>query len=76
MKTKSLLISLLAGLLAVNLITTVWAQAPRMKMTTDIPTSITAPEKVETAIGTLKYFDGVPTEQTVDTVYDYLDRSR
>ena len=47
-----------------------------MKMTTDIPASITAPEKVETSIGTLNYFDGVPTEQTVETVYDYLDRSR
>ena len=49
---------------------------PKMKMTTDIPASITAPDKVETSIGTLEYFDGVPTETTVDTVYDYLDRSR
>ena len=45
-------------------------------MTTDIPKSITAPDKVETSIGTLEYFDGVPQPQTVETVYDYLDRSR
>ena len=43
---------------------------PRMKMTTDIPASIMAPGAVETSIGTLKYFDGVPTDATVETVYD------
>ena len=48
----------------------------KLKMTTDIPPSITAPDKVETSIGTLNYFDGVPSEKTVETVYDYLDRSR
>ena len=51
-------------------------EAPKMKMTTKIPTSITAPDSVETSIGTLNYFDGVPTEKTVETAYDYLDRSR
>ena len=35
-----------------------------------------APDKVKTSIGTLNYFDGVPTEATAKTVYDYLDRSR
>ena len=49
---------------------------PTMKMTTDIPASITAPDSVETSIGTLEYFDGVPDEATVAKVYDYLDRSR
>ena len=51
-------------------------QPPRMKMTTDIPASITAPDSVETSIGTMNYFDGVPDEATVAKVYDYLDRSR
>ncbi|MGB5514260.1 MAG: DUF1254 domain-containing protein, partial [Thermoanaerobaculia bacterium] len=45
-------------------------------MTTDIPASITAPDKVETSIGALEYFDGVPKQETVEKVYDYLDRSR
>jgi hypothetical protein len=31
---------------------------------------------VETSIGTMNYFDGVPDEATVAKVYDYLDRSR
>jgi len=51
-------------------------QPPKMKMTTDIPASIMAPDKVKTSIGTLDYFDGVPTGKTVETVYDYLNRSR
>ena len=58
------------------LVSASWAQSPTMKMTTDTPESIKAPDKVETSIGTLNYFDGVPTEETVKTVYDYLDRAR
>ena len=47
-----------------------------MKMTTPIPASITTPDTVETSIGKLEFFDGVPNSATVDTVYDYLDRAR
>ena len=49
---------------------------PTMKMTTEIPASITASDSAETSIGTLEYFDGVPKKETVENVYDYLDRSR
>jgi hypothetical protein len=38
--------------------------------------SISTPTSVETSIGTLKFFDGVPTDETVQTVYDHLDRMR
>ena len=38
--------------------------------------SISTPDKVETSIGTLKFFDGVPTDDTVKKVYDNLDRMR
>jgi hypothetical protein len=31
---------------------------------------------VETSIGTLEYFDGVPTKETSENVYDYLDKMR
>ncbi len=34
------------------------------------------PDKVQTAAGELKFFDGVPIGNTNDLVYDYLDRSR
>ena len=46
------------------------------KMTTPIPTSVTTPDSVDSSIGTLEYFDGVATPDTVSNVYDYLDRSR
>jgi hypothetical protein len=38
--------------------------------------SISIPDKVETSLGTLKFFDGVPTDATIDKVYDNLDRMR
>jgi hypothetical protein len=47
-----------------------------LKMTTEIPESITTPDSVETSIGTLEFADGVPSDATVETVYDYIDRSR
>jgi hypothetical protein len=65
-----------AGWLAAGLALPAWADAPRYQMNTDIPASITAPAKAETSIGTLEYFDGVPTPATVETLYDYLDTSR
>ena len=46
------------------------------KMTTPIPEEVTTPDSVETSIGTLEFFDGVPSEKTVSTVYDNLDRMR
>jgi len=42
-----------------------FAQAPKMKMTTDIPASIIMPDKIKTRIGTLEFFDGFPTEKIV-----------
>ena len=53
-----------------------FAQTPPYEMTTDIPPEITTPDVVDTSIGTLNFFDGVPTEETIDTVYDYMDRAR
>ena len=41
-----------------------------------IPASITTPDSVETRLGTLKFFDGLPDEATVKTLYDNLDFQR
>ena len=38
--------------------------------------AISIPDKVETPIGTLEFFDGVPVGDTVDKVYDNLDLMR
>lgn len=46
------------------------------EMTTEIPAGIQTPDKVETSIGTLEFFDGVPSKATAENVYDYLDRMR
>ena len=75
MKIKILTTMAVTGLMVAGLTTAAWAASPKMKMTTDIPKAFTAPDKVETSIGTLKYFDGVPSPETVVTVYDYLDVS-
>jgi hypothetical protein len=53
-----------------------FAQTPTFKMTTDIPPQITTPDSVDTSIGTLNFFDGVPDKATVDAAYDYVDRAR
>lgn len=50
--------------------------APKMKMTTPIPQEITTPDRVETRLGTLKFFDGLPDAETVQKVYDNLDFQR
>jgi hypothetical protein len=52
------------------------AQAPHMKMTTDIPSSLVTPNTVETRIGTLKFTDGFPDDATAAKVYDNLDFQR
>ncbi|RJG47477.1 DUF1254 domain-containing protein [Motilimonas pumila] len=38
--------------------------------------TISTPNKVETSIGTLEFFDGAPTQATAEKVYDYLDTAR
>ena len=43
-------------------------QQPVYKMTTPIPENITTPDKVETPIGTLEFFDGIPDRETIDKV--------
>ena len=51
-------------------------RAPEMKMTTPIPPGIATPDKLETSIGTLTSFDGVPDAETTQRVYDNLDLQR
>ena len=48
----------------------------KYKMTTEIPESIMIPDEVETSIGTLEFFDGFPSDETVSKAYDFLDLQR
>lgn len=49
---------------------------PKMKMTTPIAPDITTPNKVDTRLGELNFFDGYPDKETVQKVYDNLDFQR
>ncbi|ADE54719.1 DUF1254 domain-containing protein [Coraliomargarita akajimensis] len=50
--------------------------AENYKYTTDIPDGIITPDKVETSIGTLEFTDGVPSRETADKAYDFMDTAR
>ena len=76
MKTKQLCTLVSAIFLATSLAATAWAGPPKMKMTTEVPDGIATPDKVETRIGTLNLFDGVPDKETAQKVYDNLDFQR
>ena len=52
------------------------AEPPKMKMTTNIPAGIATPDKLETHLGTLSSFDGVPDENSTRLIYDNLDLRR
>ena len=53
-----------------------WADAIPEGFNTPIPESIMTPDSVETSLGTLNFFDGIPDQDTVAKVYDNLDRMR
>ena len=75
-KMKAGKVIVLAVTSLLMLATTHAQDSPKMKMTTDIPASITTPDKVETRIGTLKFEGGYPDAATVEKVYDNLDFER
>ena len=45
----------------------------KYRMTTETPPGIASPDKVETRLGTFKFFDGFPDEPSVEKLYDHLD---
>jgi hypothetical protein len=54
-----------------------WGQGqPASTYAAKVPSYITTPDTVQTRIGTLKSFDGLPDPETVQKVYDNLDFSR
>ena len=67
--TKGFLIACVVTLSMSSIVSA--AESPR-GYNTPIPSSIMTPDKVKTRIGTLKYFDGVPTEKTAEMVLDNL----
>lgn len=43
------------------------------KYKADVPAALLSPKEIETRIGTLRFWDGMPDEATVNAVYDNLD---
>ncbi len=66
----------LAALAAIVVLTWPGMQAAQAQVSPETLKSISTPDKVQTPIGKLEFFDGVPTDATVDTLYDNLDRMR
>jgi hypothetical protein len=50
--------------------------AGQYKMTTPIAPGVATPDTLDTSIGTLHLRDGVPSVESIETIYDNLDRSR
>ncbi len=63
-------------LLTAALFTLSCLEVARAEVSQESLKSISTPNKVETFLGTLEFFDGVPTDTTVEKVYDNIDRSR
>jgi len=51
-------------------------EVPTNGYTTHIPENIMTPDTVESRIGELHFYDGIPTDSTVEKVYDNLDYLR
>ena len=50
--------------------------SPALKFSTPMPVGVASPNSVETSIGTLRFFDGVPDQTTTQKLYDNLDFQR
>jgi len=48
----------------------------RPAMATEIPEAITTPDRIETRLGTMRFYDGMPDEETAQLAYDNLDFQR
>lgn len=74
-KIETLTRSALASVCVACMITTAPAQT-EPKYAAKVPSDITTPNTVETRIGTLRFFDGLPDAETVKKAYDQIDFSR
>jgi hypothetical protein len=48
----------------------------KYKMTTEVPENVLIPARAETRLGTLEFFDGVPTAESAEKVWNQLDFQR
>jgi len=73
MKTQYFILAAVALLLT----TSSFAQEKKTKYAAEVPPYLLTPDKVETdLLGDLEFFDGMPSEGTVNKAYDFLDLAR
>ena len=69
--------SLVLAVASTTIVSAAYAQSASPKYKADVPKSILTPDKVDTKLlGSLEYFDGMPSKATVGKAYDFLDVSR
>ncbi|TAI64702.1 DUF1254 domain-containing protein [Bradyrhizobium sp. Leo170] len=66
----------LVAILASTVVPAFAQELPKHKYSANVPSYILTPDTVQTRIGTLKFFDGLPDKETVEKVYDQLDFGR
>ena len=66
----------LAALAVVLIVPAVLAQEPTPGYNTKIPEWVLTPDKVETKLGTLQFFDGIPDEEAAEALFVNLDLNR
>jgi hypothetical protein len=76
MKRLCLFFAALFAMFSVNLVVPSLAAASPMKMTTPFAPGVAVPDKIESSIGTLNLNYGYPSDDTVEKIYDNLNRSR
>jgi len=69
-----MVVAVLVVVFVTSVVTTVSAQT--FKMTTTIAPGVATPNRLDTSIGTLNLNNGFPLPDTVEKIYDNLDRSR
>ena len=73
---RHLRIGMAIAVCVANLATTALAQTQTFKMTTPIAPGVATPDRLDSSIGTLHLIDGFPKPDTVEKIYENLDRSR
>jgi|TARA_B110000116_G_scaffold172749_1_gene149391 hypothetical protein len=76
MKNTLINTTMLSVFVSILLASVTFAEDITPGFTQKIPKQIMTPDKVETRIGELKFYDGIPTQETLDKVYDNLDFMR
>ena len=72
------LVSLATAVVVINalLTPTILAQETTPGFNNKIPESILTPDEIKTKVGTLKFFDGIPTKETASLLFENLDLNR